>query len=224
MSMGYCVLLADDHPLLLAGVSAILTQSGITEHIGLVEHASGIVAQLARIPYDVLVTDYSMPDPQYGDGLQMLGFLRRRYAKLPIIVLTVIDNPALLRALQRLGVMGIVSKKDPATLVTSAILTVLRGKPYLSPAIETTLREAAGLRGDAGASPLSKREVEVLRLYAEGLSVTEIAERLRRSIKTVSGQKKSAFNKLGVEHDAELFRYAFDSGLCSTVTQSPGVR
>ncbi len=221
MSMGYCVLLADDHPLLLAGVSAILTQSGITEHIGLVEHATGIFAQLARIPYDVLVTDYSMPDAQYGDGLQMLGFLRRRYPKLPIVVLTLIENPALLRALQRLGMRGVVSKRDPATLVTTAILTVMRGKPYLSPTIETTLREAAGLRGSAPTSPLSKREIEVLRLYAEGLSVTEIAERLKRSIKTVSGQKQSAFNKLGVEHDAGLFRYAFESGLCTGVTRPP---
>ncbi len=221
MSMGYSVLLADDHPLLLTGVSAILSQSGITEHIGLVEDASGILAQLSRIPYDVLVTDYSMPDSQYGDGLQMLGFLRRRYPKLPIIVLTLIDNPALLHALQRLGILSIVSKKDPATLVTTAILTVMRGKPYLSPSIESTLRDAAGLRGNAGASPLSKREIEVLRLYAEGLSVTEIAERLKRSIKTVSGQKQSAFSKLGVEHDAGLLRYAFDSGLCTSLTHPP---
>lgn len=221
MSMGLTILLADDHPLLLAGVNAILEQSGIAERITLAENASGIVAELARQPYDVLITDYSMPDRRYGDGLQMLGFIRRRYPALPVVMLTLLDNPALLRAVQRLGIPGMVSKKDPATLVAAAAGLVARGKPYLSPAIEAALRDAAGLRGQLGAAPLSKREVEVLRLYAEGLSVTEIAGQLKRSIKTVSGQKKSAFNKLGVGHDAELFRYAFDSGLCTSVNHAP---
>jgi two-component system capsular synthesis response regulator RcsB len=128
-----------------------------------------------------------------------------------------IDNPALLRAVQRLGVHGMVSKKDSAMLVATALVRVARGKIYLSPTIEGALRAAAALRGHLDAAPLSKREIEVLRLYAEGLSVTEIAIQLNRSIKTVSGQKKSAFKKLGVGHDAELIRYAFDSGLCTAV-------
>jgi two-component system, NarL family, captular synthesis response regulator RcsB len=213
MSLGCSVLLADDHPLMLAGVSAILAQSGVVEHLACVENASGIVAQLTHIPHDVLITDYSMPDARYGDGLQMLGFLRRRYPRLPIVVLTLIDNPALLRAMQRLGVLCIVSKKDAAALVVKALQSALRGKPYASPAVEAALRAAADRRGETGAGRLSKREVEVLRLYAEGLSVSEIATRLKRSVKTVSGQKKSAFIKLGVEHDADLFRYALDAGL-----------
>lgn len=221
MSTGLSILLADDHPLLLAGVSAMLEHSGIASKILFAENASGIMVQLERQSCDILITDYSMPDDRYGDGLQMLGYIRRHFPELPVMVLTSIDNPAVLRAIQRLRVPGIVSKKDPAALISTAALTVSRGKAYLSPVIETSLKDAENLRGQLGAAPLSKREVEVLRLYAEGLSVTEIAEQLKRSVKTVSGQKKSAFNKLGVGHDAELIRYAFDSGLCTSVNSTP---
>ena len=218
---GLSILLADDHPLLLAGVSTMLEHSGIAGNIRFAGNASGIVAQLKRHPCDILITDYSMPDAHYGDGLQMLSYIRRHYPQLPVMVLTLIDNPAVLRAIQRLRILGIVSKRDPATLISTAALAVARGKSYLSPIIEAALRNAESLRGQLGAAPLSKREIEVLRLYAEGLSVTEIAEQLKRSIKTVSGQKKSAFNKLGVGHDSELIRYAFDSGLCTSVNMTP---
>jgi len=202
---------------LLAGVSTMLEHSGIAEKILFAANATDIVTQLKRYPCDILITDYSMPDARYGDGLHMLSYIRRHYPQLPMMVLTLIDNPAVLRAIQRLRIPGIISKKDPATLISAAALAVSRGKLYLSPIIEAALKDAESLRGQLGAAPLSKREIEVLRLYVEGLSVTEIAEQLKRSIKTVSGQKKSAFNKLGVGHDAELIRYAFDSGLCTSI-------
>jgi len=221
MSAELTILLADDHPLLLAGVSAMLEHSGIAEKILFAENASAIVAQLKRYPCDILITDYSMPDDRYGDGLHMLSYIRRHYPKLPVMVLTLIDNPAVLRAIQRLHIPGIISKRDPAALISTAALAVSRGKSYLSPIVQASLKEAESLRGQLGAAPLSKREIEVLRLYVEGLSVTEIAEQLKRSIKTISGQKKSAFNKLGVEHDAELIRYAFDSGLCTAINTTP---
>jgi two-component system capsular synthesis response regulator RcsB len=222
MSTRLTILLADDHPLLLAGVSTMLELSGIAEKILFAANASEILAQLKRYPCDILITDYSMPDAQYGDGLQMLGYIRRHHPKLPMMVLTLIDNPAVLRAIQRLRVPGIISKKDPATLISTAALAVAHGQPYLSPIVEAALMNAQSLRGQLDSS-LSKREAEVLRLYVEGLSVTEIAEQLNRSIKTVSGQKKSAFKKLGVANDADLIRYALDSGLCTSInTPSTG--
>jgi two-component system capsular synthesis response regulator RcsB len=220
---GLSILLADDHPLLLAGVSTMLEHSGVAATIRFAANASGVVAQLKRCPFDILITDYSMPDTRYGDGLQMLSYMRRHYPQLPVMVLTLIDNPAVLRAIQRLRILGIVSKRDPATLISTAALAVARGRYYLSPAIEAALRNAESLRGRLGAAQLSNREIEVLRLYAEGRSVSEIAEQLKRSIKTVSGQKKSAFNKLGVGHDSELIRYAFDSGLCTSVNMTPDI-
>jgi two-component system capsular synthesis response regulator RcsB len=215
MPKGLRVLLADDHPLLLAGVAEIVRRSDLASHIAQAENASAVVAHLETRLCDVLITDYSMPDPQYGDGLQMLSYLRRRFPALPIVVLTLIDNPAVLRTILRLGIYTIVSKKDPAPLILTALQAARLGLPYKSPAMATAMAVAIRRQAPHGTARLSKRESEVLRLYAEGLSVTQIGVRLNRSVKTVSGQKKSAFNKLGIGHDADLFRYAFDSGLCS---------
>jgi two-component system, NarL family, captular synthesis response regulator RcsB len=216
MPRGLRILLADDHPLLLAGINAIFQRSDLASHIAQAANASAIVAHLETHVCDLLITDYSMPDPHYGDGLQMLGFLRRRFPELRIVVLTLIDNPALLRSIIRLGIYAIVSKKDAATLILSATQAAAQGMPYKSPTIAAALATATALQAPHGTARLSKRESEVLRLYAEGLSVTEISLRLNRSVKTVSGQKNSAFDKLGIEHDAALFRYAFDSGLCTS--------
>jgi len=229
MARGLRILVADDHPLMLAGIDATFHRSDVASRVTLVENGSGIVAHLEQQPCDLLITDYSMPDPHCGDGLQLLSYLRRRFPKLRIIVLTLIDNPALLRSIIRLGIYSIVSKKDASSLVIKAVQGAMHGKPYRSPAIMAALAAATAKQALHGTSLLSKRESEVLRLYAEGLSVTQISIHLKRSVKTISGQKKGAFNKLGIQHDAELFRYVFDSGLCAVsrptrVQVTPGAR
>jgi two-component system, NarL family, captular synthesis response regulator RcsB len=173
-----------------------------------------LVEMLRRASADVVVTDLSMPGGQYGDGLALVGYLRRHFPALRIIVLTMLGNGALLRRLFEAGVMTIVGKCDDFAHIGLAVRHAVRGARHISPSLRVALECARADSGRAAVTPaLSSREIEVVRLFAAGLSVTEIGMQLNRSIKTISSHKMSALRKLGVKRDAELIEYARASGL-----------
>jgi len=118
------------------------------------------------------------------------------------VTVTMLNSPAVFRALQELGVNSIVSKSDPMSHLIAAIHAAHSGGRYLSPTIASLLERTESAAG----ATLSKRETEIVRLFREGYKVTEIAEKLHRSKKTISAQKLAAMRKLGVTSDAELIR------------------
>jgi two-component system capsular synthesis response regulator RcsB len=217
------IIVADDHPLVLCALNQALVGY---EHIALVASAkdsTALVKQLATIPYDIAVTDFFMPGGEHGDGLTMLEYLRKQFPALRLVVLSMLGNSALLRAMQRIGVMGIVSKDDDFVHIGPAILAVNAGYAYYSPTIETVLARArARAPGRRPEPKLTRREAEVLRLYAAGQAISQIAVMVRRSAKTVSAQRKTAMRKLGLANDADLFQYARSSGLTGVRAIPPG--
>ena len=144
-----------------------------------------------------------------------------------MVVLTLIENAALIRRLAELGAMGVVSKSDDLAHIGQAVRCVVQGRAYAGPSVRTildamqacTLGRRDERRDDASLSP---REIEVVRLFVSGMTVTEIAERLNRSVKTVSSQKTAALRKLGLERDTELFQYAQSAGLANLSSAEPG--
>lgn len=140
----------------------------------------------------------------------MLLELRRRFPGTSIIVVTSLDQPVLIQLLRTGGgVEHIVSKADDVQGVANAVMAAYAKRPYLSPSISRLL---IGL-GDRPVAKLSPREQQVLLLYVSGESINAIADRLGLRKQTVSTQKVSAMQKLGIERDAELYRFAFDLGL-----------
>lgn len=209
--MSIRIVIADDHPVILAGAREAL---GAEPDIEIVEGAgdsTALVQALSKHRVDVAVTDFSMPGGQYGDGVALIGFLRRRFPKVPLVVLTGIGGVQMLTSIHRAGVGCIVAKVDPFQELPAAIRAAHKGQPYLSPDIQ---RQMAGRAGTASVA-LTKREAEVLRLIAEGLNQKEIAEQLQRSRQTISTQKHSAMRKLGLKRTADIFSYALDEGLVS---------
>lgn len=208
------VAVADDHPTLLTGMEHLLTGfEGITV-VGLATDSTALVELLSTCPCDVVVTDFSMPHGRYGDGLSLLRFIRRRFSTVRLVVLTAIENGGVLQNILDVGVSAIVSKSDDLHNVESAIRMAQQGEHYLSPDAASLLAQAlATSRADADRPRLTKREAEVLRLYAEGFTVTEIGLRVGRSSKTISAQKQSAMKKLGLSNDADMFNYALANGL-----------
>jgi two-component system capsular synthesis response regulator RcsB len=216
------VVLADDHPALVAGVKYVLDSSPTIKVTGIAQNSSEIVELLETVPCDVLVADYSMPNGAYGDGFKLLSYLRRRYPELKIVVFTMVDNPAIVREVARLGVQAYVSKSDDMNRLVSAIHAVYAHAVYYpseSVGQDPALRPSPGCAIEH--SELSKREVEVIRLYVSGMSISEIAKTLNRSKQTISSQKVTAMRKLGIERDAELFRYAWETGLGDSGAASP---
>lgn len=211
--MSFKIILADDHPLILTGIRSLIDQ--ITPHCEVIAEAyqvSDLLNLLQQHHCDLLITDFSMPGDTRSDGLVMIQQLRRDYPNLPIIVLTQIQNSAILQSLIQTGVKGLILKKSVINELADAIRQILLGHRYIGPTVQMLLA-SAGISGQGNNNPLTPKESEVVRLLASGMSVTQVADYLHRSVKTISTQKKSAMVRLGLQSDSALFLYARENGL-----------
>lgn len=200
------VIIADDHPIVLFGIRKSLEQIEWVNVVGEFEDSTALINNLPKLDAHVLITDLSMPGDKYGDGITLIKYIKRHFPSLSIIVLTMNNNPAILSAVLDLDIEGIVLKQG-------ALAALQKGKKFTPESVSRLLEKISA--GGYGDKRLSPKESEVLRLFAEGFLVTEIAKKLNRSIKTISSQKKSAMMKLGVENDIALLNYL------SSVTLSP---
>lgn len=210
--MSFKIILADDHPLILTGIRSLIDQ--ITPHCEVIAEAyqvSDLLNLLEQHHCDLLITDFSMPGDTRSDGMVMIQQLRRDYPTLPIIVLTQIQNSGILQSLIQAGVNGLILKKSVINELADAIRQILLGHRYIGPAVKMLLANA-GLAHHDNINPLTAKESEVVRLLASGMSVTQVADYLHRSVKTISTQKKSAMVRLGLQSDSELFQYAKEHG------------
>jgi len=211
------VLLADDHPAMLSGVEHELSVISTIQLMGSAHSSTELIALLDAKPCDVLVSDYAMPAGEYGDGIALFSLIQRRYPSVKLVVLTMLDNPAVLRALVTQGISCIVSKSDAVSHLVPAVHTAYSGGKYYSPRVDEIVQSIDwNRRGRGSTDVLSQRESEVVRLFASGLTINEIADRLCRSKKTISSQKSKAMEKLGIDRDVDLLRYAMENGMVSS--------
>ncbi|MET0937291.1 MAG: response regulator [Luteibacter sp.] len=206
-AMSSCVIIADDHPVVVAGVETIL-KAHRYKVLARAYDTDALFDALADHPCDVVVTDYSMPEGTQPDGMPMIRRIRTLRPDVGIVVLTMLSNPAILRTLLDMGVAAIFDKRTSLREIPVAVHAADIGRAYLSPAIRRLFHDAdCADKVDELSTRLSPREVEVLRAYAQGHGLTDIAASMRRSIKTISRQKRSAMAKLGLANDAQLFHY-----------------
>jgi two-component system, NarL family, captular synthesis response regulator RcsB len=217
------VAIADDHPLLLTGLAYELSGlSGFTV-VGQAQNSTQLVELLSERAVDVVISDYTMPGGTHGDGLALFGFVRQRFPNTQLVALTVMTNPSVLRSLLAQGVKCILSKSDSLVYIVDALHAALSNRRFLSPTIDAIMK----MHGtDSGAhssltKKLSPRELEVVRLFVSGLTVSEIAERLHRSKQTISTQKMNAMRRLGIKRDTDLIIYGIDANL---TTLTDGVK
>ncbi len=207
------VFLADDHPIVLAGIKALVTADGALEVVG--EAADGRTAlRLAtELKPDILILDISMPGL---NGVKVAELLRTACPKCRILALTVHEDRGYLRQLLELGIAGYMLKRSAAEELVHAIRAVAKGGLYLDPAVAEKAMGRTPARADRPDSPesvdLSDREIEVLRLTASGHSNKSMATELRIGVKTVETYKARAMEKLGFQTRVELVRYAVSKG------------
>jgi two-component system capsular synthesis response regulator RcsB len=209
------VILADDHPIFLIGLKVVIEQGHRAQVIAEAMAPDELLEKLREHPCDLLITDFMMPVEDQNDGLRLLERIRREHPTLPIIVVTMLNNAGLFRSMLALDIQGLLSKASMANELPAAIDSVSRGKPFIADSVQQSLREAADYGSDTlvALQDLSPRELEVIRLFATGISVGAIAAQLNRSKQTVSAQKVSAMRKLGLVNDAALFIYLQEHGL-----------
>jgi DNA-binding NarL/FixJ family response regulator len=206
------VVVADDHAVVRHGLREILGGEGDIEVAGEVSDFPGLVDQVRQEPCDVVVMDLAMPG---GSGLDVLKRLRARRPELAVLVLSVHPEEQFAVRLLRAGAAGYLDKATAATELVGAIRRVAAGKRYVSSDLADRLADALG--DEAGPGPrherLSDREFEVLQLLGRGLSVGDIAEHLKLSAKTVSTYRSRLLDKMEMDSNAELIRYAMDHDL-----------
>lgn len=211
------ILIADDHAVLRAGVAMLLAAQPDLVVVGEAADGTETAARARELQPDVVLLDLSMPGPASGDVIRQV--LRASPAT-RVLVLTMHDDPAYLASAMLAGAVGYVVKKVADTELLQAIRAVHAGRTFvdLTRTSDPHQRPATG-RGDlARAAPkdLSGREVEVLRLLAQGHSNQQVADQIRVSVKTVETYRTRLSEKLGLKGRAELYRFAVESGLLDT--------
>lgn len=196
------VIAIDDHPLVLTVIGQIVKNLPNAQLIGTTATIAGLHTLLATSQCDVLIADYSLPREGVADGITLVKQIQRQYPEIRIVVFTMQDNPAIVRIIEDNGVSALISKRDPLTHLTAALEQLRGGLTYRSPTIQALLAEN---RRAVGGGNLSGKELEVLRLFAAGMSMTEVATKINRTIKTASAHKVSAMRKIGAKNDAELY-------------------
>lgn len=195
------VIIADDHPVVLLGTTATLSadpRQGF-DVVGTASSAAGLLELLAETTCKVLITDFSMPKGEIPDGLAMISRIRREYPHIQIVVLSMVSSTHTLRALLRLGVMGLYNKNEHLAELPRATRMAGMKRRYISPSYMRKLEQPN--------DPLSARELEVLRMMSNGMSGRDIALLTHRSEKTISRHKRNAMDKLGIVHDSALLDY-----------------
>jgi DNA-binding NarL/FixJ family response regulator len=210
------VLLADDHPVIRAGLRALIDAQPDMEVVGEAADGEDACRLAAEQAPDVAVLDISMPGL---GGAQAAERIVRERPGVRVLALTVHEDRGYLQQLLRAGGSGYVLKRAAAADLIHAIRTVAHGGTFVDPDLAGEV--LVGLLGRAprgGPDPgeaLSRREEEVLRLIAQGFKYREIAERLDVSLKTVETHKARALEKLGLVGRAGIVAYAIRAGWLS---------
>ncbi|MBV7572911.1 response regulator [Pseudomonas sp. PDM32] len=204
------VVIADDHSVVRVGLRILINASRQCVIVGEADGADSLMDVLSSTPCDLLITDFSMPGGKQADGLKMLSAIQRHYPAMPVILVTMFTNVVTARATLAQGVMAIVAKTASATELPLAINAVGQGRRYISESLGTLLASS-----QMPESSLSAKEHEVVRMLANGMTVSEIASHFKRSVSTISKQKTMAMRRLGVATDIDLYSYARDNGMMS---------
>jgi len=192
------VALLDDHALVLKGLIVHLQKSPSITILGSFSSSRPFRALLATTPADVAIIDYSLAFDDI-DGVALIRALRASYPRLKILVISAHDEGMVVHSLMQAGANGFVAKSQDPDDVVMAIDALMTGRQYLPPRHDGQVSMPQDVR-------LSPREWEVIRCLLGGLTVTQIAEKFGRSVKTISAQKSAAFRKLDVASDNELYK------------------
>jgi DNA-binding NarL/FixJ family response regulator len=209
------ILLADDHVVLRTGLRMLISSQRDLEVVGEASDGDEAVRKAAAVRPDVALVDISMPG---SGGIKAIERIRQAVPTTRVLVLTMHDVPAYLRASLAAGASGYVVKRSADSDLLAAIRDVHRGRTVLDPSLAARVAYGGLRRRGSADSPtptalLSQREREVLELVAQGFTNQQIADHLGLSVKTVETYRARLVEKLGLQSRAELVRYALDSGL-----------
>lgn len=208
---GMRILVADDHPVVRKGIIHILEEDPGVETCAEAGTAAELMRRLAEGKWDVVVLDINLPD---RNGLEVLRDLKAAFPRLPVLVLSVYPEEQYALMALKAGAAGYLPKDGLAEELVAALRKVASGGRYITPGVAEKLAE--NLVSPLEEYPhqrLSEREFQVLLGLASGKRLKDIARDMNVSVKTVSTYRARVLEKMGMENNAQLTRYALRHGL-----------
>jgi DNA-binding NarL/FixJ family response regulator len=206
---GIRVVVADDHPVIRAGLRHILERQDGIEVVGEASDGPTVLEAVRSSTPDVVVMDVSMPRM---NGIDAVRALRRERGSPRVVMLSVHYSEAVVLEAMEAGAVGYVLKEAAREELTAAVRAAGQGHGYLSPPVARMIAARLTTKNPA-ASRLTSRERQVVQLLTEGVSVREAAARLFVSTATVKSHRSNAMRKIGARSITDLVRYAIREGL-----------
>lgn len=207
------ILLVDDHPLFRQAVREVIESHFPSPVVREASTGEDAIRMVRTEPVEVAILDIGLPD---SSGLTVLRRIKQVRPSLKCLVLTAYDNAQYVRLAIAHGASGYLTKGITPGELYEAIRTILSGRPVMMESYRDTLNGFSKRRGTTTTGPnesLSARELEVLSLFAKGFTASQVAKRLKLSVKTVSTYRTRLLEKLRLGTTADLIRYAVDRQL-----------
>jgi two-component system, NarL family, invasion response regulator UvrY len=204
-------LIADDHAIVRKGLIQLLREEFTMSEVREVANGNDALGEARKQPWDAILLDISMPG---RSGIEILKEIRAYGVKTPILIISMYpEEQYAIRALKA-GASGFLNKESANEELLAAVHTILGGRRYISPIVADKLADALGDMGEIQAYELlSDREMQVLHEIASGKTVSEIAKQFALSVNTISTYRTRILEKLSLNNNAELTRYAIDHRL-----------
>jgi DNA-binding NarL/FixJ family response regulator len=206
------ILVADDHAIVRSGLKQIIATTADIEVAGEAAQGVEVIEKLRIWRVDLLLLDMTMPGIS---GVDLIRRVRTEYPALPVLVLSIHNEAQVVARAVRAGATGYVTKDSDPDILLSAIRKLAGGGRFIDPKLVDVMVFDTHSSDAAPHEILSDREFQVLHLLAAGKSINAIADVLVLSAKTISTHKMRLMQKLGIENNAELIRYAIKHGLTS---------
>jgi DNA-binding NarL/FixJ family response regulator len=206
------IVIADDHAMVRGGLRQIAATTSDIEVVGEATQGHEVLTLLGQTPIDLLLLDMTMP------GLSGVDLIRRLHEEkpaLPILVLSMHNEAQVVARALKAGASGYVAKDSEPEILLLAIRKIAAGGKYLDPALVDAMVFDVRDRDSLPHESLSERELQILTMIATGLPLGDIANQLHLSPKTISTYKMRLMQKLGIDNNADLIRYATRHGFVS---------
>jgi|JI10StandDraft_1071094.scaffolds.fasta_scaffold870731_1 two-component system invasion response regulator UvrY len=205
------ILLADDHAMFRSGLRRIIEQEFAEARIEEASSCEDVMLKIRSGPWNVVVLDIAMGEQ---NSLKILPELKQINPHVSVLILSMYNDRQFVVHALRAGASGYLTKEHTPDELIKAIRAVCSGRRYLCESIAEHLADYLAMDGsESPHETLSAREREVFELIARGRTVSEIGQKLKVSVKTISTYRVRILEKLGLGSNAELIRYALKQGL-----------
>ena len=203
------ILIVEDHVLTRMGTKAALNSS--SKNCQIVAEAGSVLKSLPNI--DLILLDLILPD---GNGIEVVQFLRSRNMDNKVLIISADTDKNNILQLIQLGINGFISKFADISTLEYAIESIINGNDYYGKDISEIIH-AVTIAKSPEEDLFTTRELEIIRLCAQGLSVKMIADELNISARTVENHKNNIFKKMGFNSTGELIYFAFEKGIVQNI-------